>query len=556
MTSLAFILPYPWGLYDNSSRKPLKPDGNVTSANWPFLLATTREVSVRLKNRRVPPQSEGPPFKWSDYTMRFYSIPAVTQHERQNLSVLIDDEQNNQSIYPVEIIDSVARPKDRSNGNEIEDDLEAGKLTGLLKTMFQRIHDIIDAAGREDLGKTVVRLSWEDVAEKILSDAEDSDEPQMDLIVKHARELHKTVLNTAERPRRVLNRVRRMMSVTKIQELDSACLTDYIRRPGMTPAQKAGPRQELLGIDRQEIYDTVENRVLKDFLKRSYSASRMYLRAFSKYGSSNRFITVQQYGMACRRLGRDHSFDKISALAVKPTANYVLLFDPSYHKIWIAYEELLKLEAKEDDAWRWQARLWTDIGLVIIHSTLFHLAKEGGSIPAVSPLYLKREQSRGRWTDDNPQSAFFLLDITGKRIVAAPLDTRTHQYHIKIQPWQLSLGASMVIHLEEVGSRRKAYILVWTIHSTGLSQPDIDEVVLSAEDSLNKCRDHVQTYKNENIEVRGIVLQSNRDLDSATEVVDCGIVSGICFAPVNSKTPETLGLIGKRIERYISEFFK
>ncbi len=557
MTSLAFILPYPWGLYDNSSRKPLNLYENSTSANWPFLLATTGEVSVRLKNRRVPPQAEGLPFKWSDYMMRFYSIPAVTQHERQNLSVLLDDGKNNQSIFPVEISHSVARPKDRSNGNEIEDDLEAGKLTGLLKTMFQRIHDIIETAGGEDLGKNSVRLSWEEVAHKILTDTEDSDEPQMDLIVKHAKELHKTVSNTAERPRRVLNRVRRMMSVTKIQELDSACLTDYIRRPGITPAQKAGPRQELLGIDRQEIYDTVENRVLKDFLKRSYSASRMYLRAFRKYGSSNRFITVQQYGMACRRLGRDHSFDKVSALAVKPTANYVLLFDPSYHKIWLAYEELLKLETKEDDAWRWQARLWTDIGLVIMHSTLVHLAKERGSIPAISPLYLKREQSRGRWTDDdNPQSAFFLLDISGKRIVAAPLDTRTHQDHPKITPWQLSLGVSMVIHLEEVGSRSKAYILVWTIHSTGSSQPAIDEVVSSAQDSLKKCRDHVQTYKNENIEVRGIVLQSNRDLDTVTEVADCGIVSGICFAPVNSKTPETLGLIGKRIERYISELFK
>ena len=197
-----------------------------------------------------------------------------------------------------------------------------------MKTMFQKIYDIMASATEQDAGKNVLRLSWKDVADRMLTDSEDSDEPHMDLIVKHARELHKTVLTTAERPRRILNRVRRKMSVTKIQELDSACLTDYIRRPGISPAQKAGPRQELLGIDRQEIYDTVENRVLKDFLKRSYSASKMYLRAFSKYKSSNRYITVQQYGMACRRLVRDHSFEKVSALAVKPTANYVLLFDP------------------------------------------------------------------------------------------------------------------------------------------------------------------------------------------------------------------------------------
>ena len=130
--SLAFILSYPWGLYDNSVRKPLDSYGNCTSANLPFFLAATSDVRVRLTNRRVSPQAEGLPFKWSDYTMRFYSLPAVTLYERQNLSVLLDDEKNNQSIYPVEIRDSVARPKDRSNGNENEVDLQAGMLTGLL----------------------------------------------------------------------------------------------------------------------------------------------------------------------------------------------------------------------------------------------------------------------------------------------------------------------------------------------------------------------------------------------------------------------------------------
>ena len=554
--SLAFILSYPWGLYDNSARKPLNCAGNSTSANWPFFLATTSDVSVRLTNRRVPPQAEGLPFKWSDYTMQFYTIPAVTLHERQNLSVLLDDEKNNQSIYPVAITDSVARPKDRSNGNEIEVDLEAGKLTGLLKTMFQKLYDIMDSASDEDSGKNALRLSWEEVADRMLADSEDSDEPQMDLIVKHARDLHKTVLNTAERPRRVLNRVRRKMSVTKIQELDSACLTDYIRRPGITPAQKAGPRQELLGIDRQEIYDTVENRVLKDFLKRSYSASKMYLRAFSNYRSSNRYNTVQQYGMACRRLVREHSFEKVSKLAVKPTANYVLLFDPSYHKIWIAYEELLKLESKEDDAWRWQARLWTDVGLIIIHSTLFYLTKSEGGVPAISPLHLKREQSRGRWTDSSPQTAFFLLNSERKRIIVAPLDTRTHQDHPKIMSWQLSMGASMVIHLEEVGSGREAFILIWSIHSTGSSQPGIEEAVISAENSLKKCRDHVQTYQDVSLKVRGIVLQSNRNLDAIPQVADCALVSGVCFAPVNSKTASILELIGSLIERHIAELFE
>lgn len=556
MTSLAFILRYPWGLYDNSNRSPLLVEGNHASANWPFLLATTSDASVRLGNRRVPPQPESFPFEWGKHTLRFYSIPAVTKNERKNLSILLADSRNNLATYPIQISDSVARPKDSSNGASQHEDSDSGNLTALIKTMFHRMDDIIKSAMEEDSGKKILRLSWEKVADRVLEDTEEFNEPFMDLIVRHANDLHKTVLSTAERPRRVLNRVRRMMSVTKIQELDSACLTDYVRRPGVTPAQKAGPRQELLGIDRTETYDTVENRVLKDFLKRSHSASQTYLRAFSKFRSSSRYTMVQQYGLACRRLFRESVFENVSGLDTRPNANYVLLFDPSYHKIWIAYQELLAQDQQEDDAWRWQARLWSDICVVMLHASLLWLAPPSTGVASISPLYIRLEQSRGRWTEETPQSAFFVFEVNGRRVVAAPLDTRTREKHPQIMDWQISLGVSTTIYLEEIGTGRKAYILVWALHSTGKSQPDLDEAILSAEDCLSVCRDHVRTYHDMDINVRGLVLQSSREIDARPCSEKLGLVSGVCFAPSNNRTPQAIEIMGSMIRDFIGELFR
>lgn len=555
MMPLAFILHYPWGLFDKSARTPLNGASNFASANWPFLLATTSDFFVRLGNRRVPPQPEGVSFKWSDYFMRLHSLPAVTQNERRNFVVSIDRHEQIYSHFPIDIRNSIARPKER-NGDEDWESAEAGKLIVLLKTMFHIVNDIIDAADDELAGKKILRLSWEKVAKQILHLTDESDEPQMDLIVKHAQDLHKTVSITADRPRRVLNRVRRMMPVTKIQELDSACLTDYIRRPGITPAQKAGARQELLGIDRQELFDTVENRVLKDFLKRSQAASQNYLRAFGKFKSSNRLLTVKHYGLACRRLFREAYFEKVSAISSKPTPNYVLLFDPSYHKIWKAYEELLKLETKEDDAWRWQSRLWSDINRVFLHTSLLQLPKRCDEIPAISPLYVNREQLRGRWTKANAQSAFILLNGLKRQVVAAPIDVRTESYHPKVMPWQRSLGPTMVIHFEEVGSKKSASILVWTIHSTGTHPPDIGQAVTSAEHCLKMCCNYEQTHHDLSPSVRGIVLQSSREIDAPPQIADLEIVTGISFSPLSSFLSTAIALIGERIERFVSELFK
>ncbi|MEI9477571.1 MAG: DUF2357 domain-containing protein [Deltaproteobacteria bacterium] len=487
--------------------------------------------------------------------MRLYSVPAVTHLERQNMTVHLTDSNRFESDYPVEIKDSIARPKEDTNGDTPYGDSESARLTELLKAMFARIQDIIEAALEDEIGKITLRLSWERVAKRMLDDRGDTAEPFMDLIVKHANELHRTVTSTAEHPRRILKRVRLLMSVSRIQEMDPACLTDYVRRPGITPAEKAGPRQVLMGIDREETYDTVENRVLKDFLKRSSLTARIYLRAFSRYRTSGRWRRVQHYETACRRLWRDPVIQTVKPLTHRPTPNYVLLFNPAYHKIWLAYQELLRHEDREDDAWRWQHRLWADIGRIIVHSALFCTSPSEDGRPGMSPLFFRQEQSRGRWTEEIPQSALFLLNGGKSRVVAAPIDIRTAQPHPKTNDWQRSLGPTMLIHLEECGAGRQASILVWTLHSTGLTQPPLTDAVESAHESLKSCIADVKRYMAEDQSAQGLILQSNRNLTETPESVTVGAVSGVAFAPSNANISQTLRIVGHFLKRSVMELF-
>src|SRR6266699_4433910 len=106
-----------------------------------------------------------------------------------------------------------------------------------------------------------VRRSWE--AARSVWFRADFNEPRMALIVQLSREqtLHRSLDAISRHPRRILQRERHETPVSRIQELDSACIRDFARRPGISPIEKAGPRQRLLAIRRREHYTTLENQV-------------------------------------------------------------------------------------------------------------------------------------------------------------------------------------------------------------------------------------------------------------------------------------------------------
>lgn len=552
-----FILRYPWALYDSDSRIPLDLTTHVESetevnAEWPLLLATSADVTVRSRNRRVSPQPEGRPFSWTSESekMQLYTIPlfARKQQDRIDLGLLFDH--SPEYIHSIRFVEAMPKPVLKNQGTTVENyPLEALELAALVSAMYARIIDIILFAEQKTSDSKLLRFYWYDYAIKILDEGEDQAAAQMDIIVKHASELGRVVTSVAERPRQVLKRVRQMMPVSRIQQMDASCLVDFIRRPGRNVAEKAGDRQLLKGIDREQTFDTLENRVLKDVLMRSDLAARSYASAFPKSGKT---AIVQNYGLVCRRLSRHPAFQDVPTLMRSPTPNYVLLFDPLYQKIWKAYQELIKRDEHEDDAWRWQTRMWADIASLIVQAALVWASKD---TIARSPQGILTEQHRGRWTEDRSQTTVFLMSLGKKKVVVSPIDLRSQQEHPRSYGWQTSLGATMVLQLEECGGGRKCSVLIWACHSAGRTEVPLLDAVKSAQSSLSRCLSKIELLEARSFSARGVIVCSRRDMDAKPVVINQATVTGVAFPPASEGLSPAVEAVEGAIKNHIKELF-
>lgn len=155
--------------------------------------------------------------------------------------------------------------------------------------------------------------------------------------------------------RQQLRRKAELMPVGNIQEMDAYCLRDYTRRPGLTAAEKAGSRQELMGIKRHQDYNTPENKFLINFAgKVLYRESNIY----KNYPECEKFHkTIKQF---------------IQQSTVKPILktlhrfkldkpNYVLLQNPIYHGFYQAYLDYIAKRSEKEKLWTVRNQLLKDV---------------------------------------------------------------------------------------------------------------------------------------------------------------------------------------------------
>ena len=153
--------------------------------------------------------------------------------------------------------------------------------------------------------------------------------------------------------RKVLARERSKVPIGRVQQVDSHCLRWLTRRPGYSPIEKAGARQEILGVVRRENYDTLENRVLKDFLRRCLALSSVYLRKNDKveWWEEATIIAVRRLKALCIGALEQPEFEKVKAVSELPQPNYVLQQDPLYSRIWGEYLKILREEDVAERLW-------------------------------------------------------------------------------------------------------------------------------------------------------------------------------------------------------------
>lgn len=190
--------------------------------------------------------------------------------------------------------------------------------------------------------------------------SEDRDYARLALIVKLAREISRTLSQVCEKPRVVLRRSREFQKISKIQEIDPACLRWLARQPGRDVYERAGSRQQLLGIVRKEDTDTLENRVVKDLLHRARVESANYISLCRDFKNHDRVKTVQRFRhhiIEWEKMSEIRNAQRITG-PVQP--NYVLLHESRYRKLWDAYQLLLSQQKQKDDIWKWRDRTFSE----------------------------------------------------------------------------------------------------------------------------------------------------------------------------------------------------
>jgi hypothetical protein len=197
------------------------------------------------------------------------------------------------------------------------------------------------------------------------------------LIVDLAESLAEPLEHVTSHPKRTLKRIRDQQRVQMVQEIDMHCLIDLARRPGSTMPEKAGPKQRVLAVTRQENVDLLENRVARHCCELLRRAAGRYLRAHQHVGASKRKQRVAKAFRDSKRLTLKPMVSAVGRLASPcRQPNYVLLQNIHYARIWDGYSRLVRNEELRDVLWRWPRRLWMDRVGVYVADTIIGWAEQ------------------------------------------------------------------------------------------------------------------------------------------------------------------------------------
>lgn len=279
-----------------------------------------------------------------------------------------------------------------------EEERRAQALMLRVEAVWDRIEDVGDALADP-------MTLWQTLRDRWLGQG--PQEPRMDVIVRHAKEVAQALDRIEAAPRRILRRVHRLVPVARVQEVDRRAMLWLARQPGEGLAERAGEDQRLLAVTREENFDTLENRVLRAYCELAARHARDYLDRNRTRRQTRRARLVEGFGKRCRRIARDLTARGVRRAEPGVTPNFVLQQNPTYHRIWTAWDELRDHNRVRDELWRWQARSWEEFCALALVVALMEL--KGAEVVAAAPLWFRDEHRRGRWLDaDSPLAVVHL----------------------------------------------------------------------------------------------------------------------------------------------------
>lgn len=185
-----------------------------------------------------------------------------------------------------------------------------------------------------------------------LNELKEATEPPLSLIVEIADKNYVTIKTIGDHLNKVLRRERKLVSLDKVQQIDNQCIRWIAKQPGRTAAQKAGSKQMIKGVIRQESFNTLENRVFKHFLELCIINAISYIKEYSRQFKDSVYLNkVKRLLNLAIMIREQPELREISNIYSLPKPNFVLQNNPRYRIIWMLYIQLVSKQRIIESLW-------------------------------------------------------------------------------------------------------------------------------------------------------------------------------------------------------------
>lgn len=499
---------WPWSA-GNPKRWPEDERGETVDLvrgdlRFPFygspVLSISSQVALYLPKRHERFSAFGPPFKTPSGLYQLYEAPhgvlTGVQGEDDPFGYISLQSAQGRSRIQLKSIGAIPRLV-KHNG----DHAKATRLYGTVLSWSQQFETLLEAGAKK---KGENKISWDPILDHFLMGVDRIGEPRMALIVQIAEEMARKVVFVVNAARKILLRERQMVPAHRVAELDTRCLRWLGRQAGETLAQKAAiNKQRLLGVVRHESFDTLENRVLKDFLVRSANAGSRYLdievAENPVFKNSSRAKKVRGFRHICSLLSQAKHLEAVQAPTMGLRPNYVLQNDFRYRQIWHYYLSLLRREEEQDRLWDWQSRTWADVVRTMVYLAIYKKSKEtalnvNGSFEVKeilsSTAHLLTEQHLGCRVNPGCEPGPFVIRSQAVNTTKSAILEMVHPdqacHHSATQGLGL-LGGHLYLVLTPLSSGKTTVIVVWAVHTAGaMEHPCWSDIGLSAGAALQR----------------------------------------------------------------------
>lgn len=544
--------PWDWLL---SRSQPLSSGKILDGSGSPRLLSILQgdKPGIALPTGQAVLPAASFPFFISGDRLQAFHLPIDPRQHREG-ELFLATLTLSDLVGEVKQADCVARPESAKHGGT-----GVGKISDAVSAWidwqiwaFQELGhlptdgDAFDAVTREGC----VRRSWQAAAMVWLQEGRDV--ARMALIVELSRQqtLHRTLDAISRHPRRILHRIREEIPLGRIQELDSVCIRDFARRPGMTAIEKAGPRQQLLAVRRREQRDTLENRITCWVLESLGELARDYYRANATFAQDGKVRQVRSFGRCARTWRISELLREVGPLQHHPSVpNYPLQFEPRYRQVWKTYLRIRREKTVLDDAWAWQRVLWGETGRQLVGCCLQRLFEA----PLASTPFYRAECRQGCWTEPPVAPGPFKTRwgeclVFDSRDLDSANDEARHRW-LKHPPFRGAqhVGASgcdQILFWQETNRA----LLVWHFYHAGLSgsRGGLQKILSRCRDALEILNTDLRRFAQVQYRLSGLLLVADlsegvtrrADQDQPSVVLEPGprlasgtSVNALCLPP-------------------------